>query len=607
MRSVFRHAIISWMTAVFIEYLLLPIDLRNLESLDGLAEMSIVRVVCITCTGMILLGVTAHCINTAKAERWILASVIVALAAASLYASFTWAFLAVCVLIVSAAVIYAICGWNMSEEVIIIPKKSHKVFLGITIGLSACFLLFVSAWTVGRVYSFNAPTFDFGIFSQMFYNMKESGLPMTTVERDGLLSHFYVHMSPIWYLLLPFYMLISTPATLQVLQAAVITSAVIPLWKIGKHHGLSGAGRMLICAVLLLYPAFSGGTGYDIHENCFLTPLILWLLYGVDRNNIPIIAISAFLTLTVKEDAAVYVAVIALWMIVKTALKFKKSEFRSLITGIVLLSASLIYFLLVTSFLVKIGDGVMTYRYDNFIYDASSSLFTVIKSIILNPMKAIFECVDGEKLHFIALTLLPLLGLPLLTRRYERYILLIPYVLVNLMSDYQYQHDIFFQYSFGSIAFLIYLTVINIADLKINRIQITSLLTATVVSATCFGWTVVPKAIKYPMNCIRNYAYYQNIRETLAQIPEDASVSSATFYTTALSQRKVLYDVRYTSVSHLLETDYVVLKLSSKKDFAKYATKGIDNGLDNLVKLLQENDYELYTKLDNVLVIYRKR
>jgi len=606
MITVFRRAVVSWIAAVLIEYLLLPFELRDLDRLNGLAEMSLMRILCITCTGMILLWMASRCVNTAKAERWILVGVISALAAVTLYSSFTWAFLVVCVLIVSAAVIYGILGWDASAEVIAMPKKSHKAFLWITVGLAVCFFLFVSVWTVGRIYSFSTPTFDFGIFSQMFYHMKESGLPMTTVERDGLLSHFHVHVSPIWYLLLPFYSLIPTPVTLQVLQAAVITSAVIPLWKIGKHHGLSGAGRMLICAVLLLYPAFSGGTSYDIHENCFLTPLILWLFYGIDKKNTAVIAIFTLLTLMVKEDAAVYVAVIALWLIVKTALRFRKSEHDSLLTGIAMLAVSLIYFLLVTSFLAKIGDGVMTYRYDNFIYDGSSSLITVIKSVILNPMKAVYECVDKEKLRFIALTMLPLLGMPLLTRRYERYILLIPYVLVNLMSDYQYQHDIFFQYTFGSTAFLMYLTVINVADLKINWKQLTTLIIAAGVSAGCFGWIVVSKAVKYPVNCVRYFEYYQNIRDTLAQIPEDASVTATTFYTTALSQREVLYDVRYSSTAHLLQTEYVVLNVSAENEYVRYKTYGRNNGFENLVKLLGENGYELYAELDGVLVIYRK-
>ena len=606
MITVFRRAVVSWIAAVLIEYLLLPFELRDLDRLNGLAEMSLMRIVCITCTGMILLWMASRCVNTAKAERWIFVAAISTLSAVTLYSSFTWAFLVVCVLIVSAAVIYGILGWDASAEVIAMPKKSHKAFLWITAGLSVCFFLFVSVWTVGRIYSFSTPTYDFGIFSQMFYHMKESGLPMTTVERDGLLSHFHVHVSPIWYLLLPFYSLIPTPVTLQVLQAAVIASAVIPLWKIGKHHGLSGAGRMLICAVLLLYPAFSGGTSYDIHENCFLTPLILWLFYGIDKKNTAVIAIFTLLTLMVKEDAAVYVAVIALWLIVKTALRFRKSEYDSLLTGIAMLAVSLIYFLFVTSFLAKIGDGVMTYRYDNFIYDGSSSLITVIKSVILNPMKAVYECVDKEKLRFIALTMLPLLGMPLLTRRYERYILLIPYVLVNLMSDYQYQHDIFFQYTFGSTAFLMYLTVINIADLKLNWKQLTTLIIAAGVSAGCFGWIVVSKAVKYPVNCVRYFEYYQNIRDTLAQIPEDASVTATTFYTTALSQREVLYDVRYSSTAHLLQTEYVVLNVSAENEYVRYETYGRNNGFENLVKLLSENGYELYAELNGVLVIYRK-
>lgn len=501
--DIMRHIILSWLLAVVVEYFILPSELRDLAELDGLAQMFFVRVIGVTCGIAVLLTGISFFFKTKKIERWCIVAIFSVLAITALRVSATWAFQAVCVMVLVILAVFGIYGWDKSPEPVVEPKKAHRAYIWITVGLSTAFFLFVSAWTVGRVYSFSSPTFDFGIFSQMFYNMKESGLPMTTVERDGLLSHFAVHVSPIYYLMLPFYWLVPTPATLQVLQAAVITSAVIPLWKIGKHHGLTGAQRMLICAVLLLFPAYSGGTSYDIHENCFLTPLILWLFYGIDRKNTAITAIAAMLTLMVKEDAAVYVAVVALWLIVKTVLQVKKLDVQNLITGITLLAISLGWFFLVTGYLAKSGDGVMTYRYNNFMYDGSSSLITVIKSVILNPMKAVYECVDTEKLYFIAMTLLPLLGLPLLTRRYGRYILLIPYILVNLMSDYQYQHDIFFQYTFGSNAFLVYLTVVNLADLKINWQRIFALVAATIVSAVCFGIVVVPKAMNYPVQAMQ--------------------------------------------------------------------------------------------------------
>ncbi|MCI8504756.1 MAG: DUF2079 domain-containing protein [Lachnospiraceae bacterium] len=233
-----------------------------LKSLDGLAQMSLPRVLLLTFLVTLLLSFLAHFADLKKAERLSMAPIFLVLSAASLRASFSWPVFLACCLILLALILYGIYGWNSLDE--------------------------------------------------------RTDLPMTTLERDGLLSHFSVHVSPIYYLLLPIYLLFPTPATLQILQAAVLASSVIPLWKLGKHHGLSNLQQMFLCLLLLLYPAFSGGTAYDLHENCFLAPLLFWLFYGIARQNVPITALAAFLTLMVKEDAAVYTAVIALWLTVKT-------------------------------------------------------------------------------------------------------------------------------------------------------------------------------------------------------------------------------------------------------------------------------------------------
>ena len=220
-------------------------------------------------------------------------------------------------------------------------------------------------------------------------------------------------------------------------------------------------------------------------------------------------------------------------------------------------------------------------------------------------MKALYECVDAEKLTFINLTLLPLLCLPFFTRRYERYILLIPYVLVNLMSDYQYQHNIFFQYTFGSNAFLIYLTAVNVADWKIDWKRMGVLAATAVVAFAFFTANILPRARQYQETAITYRDYYNSVRTALDTIPKDASVTATTYYTTYLSQRDILYDIRYCSREHLLETEYVVLKVSAAADYKKYATPGQDNGFENVVALLQKNSYVEYEKTD-VLVIYHK-
>lgn len=607
MSALFRRFIMAWLSAVLVEYIILPSGLRELSGLDGLAQMSLLRVVLLTCIFALVLCVIPRFVNITTAERTGVFAVFFTLSSIAVHASFTWAFLAVCLLICGVMLVYNLFGWDSSVEIGERPKKERKIFLWLTIGMATALFLFLAICTVCRIYSFCTPTYDFTIFAQMFHHMKESGLPMTTVERDGLLSHFHVHMSPIWYILLPFYMIVPIPATLQVLQACVLVSAVVPLWKIARIRGLSDLQRMLICAVLLIYPALAGGASYDIHENCFLVPLILWLFWALEKKNIHFVAVFGFLTLTVKEDAAVYVAVIALYFIVKTLLNYDNSRLHELLMGLTLFAAAVAYFFLVTSFLAQIGDGVMTNRYKNFMYDGSSSLITVVKSVIMNPMKALYECVDVEKLQFIALTMLPLLGLPLITRRYERYILLIPYLLLNLMSDYVYQHNIFYQYTFGPLAFLIYLTLINVSDLKLDIKRIAALGMAFVFGVGCFIPTVGKKLVKYPGYCIKYSDFYNEVSDTLSLIPDDASVTATTFYTTFLSQRDVLYDIYYVSREHLLESEYVALNVTAKNEFRKYADKGQENGFENIIALLLENGYDLYAELENVLVIYKKK
>ena len=598
-----RRILLIWLFAVTAEYLYLDKSCQDLAGLQGIAAMSVVRIgalALVAAGGLYLLRYRL----TAGAERILLVAVYTVLAWASLVNSFTWPFFAACVLVQILLTVYALYGWNGGGRNAAVRCHENRKFAWAAGAAAVVFFLVVAIWTACRVFSFSTPTFDFGIFAQMFHSMKTTGLPVTTVERDGPLSHFAVHVSPIYYLLLPFYWIVPHPATLQVMQAAVLASAVIPLWKLGKHHNLPPLVRFLLCLLLLLYPAYAGGTSYDIHENAFLTPLLLWLFYGIDRRNGFVTAVAAVLTLMVKEDAAVYVAVVALYLLLRSALGQEKKW--GLIAGSLLLAAALGWFAAVTGYLATSGDGVMTYRYDNFMYDGSDSLITVVKAVLLCPMKAVFECMDSQKLVFLGLTMGALVFLPLATRRYERLLLLIPYLLVNLMTDYKYQYDIFFQYTFGSTACLIYMVLVNLADWKKDWHRLTALVLAVCISAGCFWVQVIPKAVRYPKNCKTYAAYYDSLREVLDVIPEGASVAATTYYTTYLSERDVLYDIRYASKAHVLECEYVAVNVTDANGLKKYAVNG-KNGYENFIALLESEDYVKIAEYKGKLEVYQRK
>ena len=422
------------------------------------------------------------------------------------------------------------------------------MIFGVTVSL--LFGSAVAAIGVLRYLGYSAPNFDFGIFCQMFSNMAKTGAPVTTVERDGLLSHFSVHTSPILYLLLPFYYLFRTPITLAVGQAVTLYSGVVPLLLIGRRRGLSPWLLALLSVAFAAYPAIGTGCFYDFHENCFLLPLLLWVFWFSEcRRPIPFF-LFACLTLAVKEDAFVYLVIFALF------LWLAEERWKTALPLIVL---SVGYFLLVSRLMAQNGEGVMNWRYAN-LTRSGEGLFGVIVTVVTDPgyvLTQIFTTTagNGDKLVYLATLLLPLGCLPLLTRRASRWLLLSP-LLINLLTMYVYQPDVDFQYSFGIIAFLFYAAVRNLADLPpVRWARLGAILVpaaACVVSFFLLVYPMVPENLAH----VKNWSdKHQTITETLDRIPRDASVAATTFLIPHLSDCSELYETYYHTASGIPKTD----------------------------------------------------
>lgn len=130
-----------------------------------------------------------------------------------------------------------------------------------------------------------------------------------------------------------------------------------------------------------------------------------------------------------------------------------------------LLAGSVAYFAFALLILKAQGHGVMTNRYDNFISNDSLGLLSVFHTLLVDPAYLISQVFTQEKLIFALSMLAPLAFAPIMLRRPGQLALCIPFVLVNLMSNYPYQHSIYFQYVFGSMALLIYLSLENLSGL----------------------------------------------------------------------------------------------------------------------------------------------
>ena len=490
---------------------------------------------------------------------------------------------------------------NRNEKLFFKTKLSKKTLIIIVSVLGGASCAVIAVTTCLRHLTFATPNFDFGLFVNMFHHMKETGLPFVTSERDVLLSHFAVHISPIYYVLLPFYYIFPSPLTLQIGQAVAVSSGISPTLLLARHLKLSRKTTAIVALLYACYPAFSMNCFYDIHENCFLLPLLLWVFYFFEKEKYPLMYLFAFLTLMVKEDAAVYIVIFALFVI------FSK---RKYLHGAILAIGSIAYFAGALWLLSRAGEyyaefyadaspnpainGPMINRFNNLIFDSEDGILGAVKTALLNPgylLTQLFSENDHgwDKIVYFLQMLLSLGLIPFCTKKPSRWILLVP-ILMNTLTKYQYQYDIGFQYSFGVGAFLIYATILNLPDINLPTKK--TLLTVAV--SVCCGFyvlTVIPTMASRIQVYDRYEKQFSDMEEILDTVPKDASVCASAFLLSHMADRDVIYQTKYHGYD--TDTDYVVLDIRYTEE-------------RNKVTIYEFYGYEIENELEGKIVILKK-
>ena len=333
------------------------------------------------------------------------------------------------------------------------PKKVYFIALMIIAAGMVASISYLSICGHRIMYT---STYDMGIFVQMYHSLATKLSFVTTCERAKLLSHFAVHFSPAYLVLVPFYFIHPQAETLFVSQAVCAMGGVIPLWFICKKYNFSNISSFLFGIVYVFSSTLISPCFYDFHENAFLPLFLMWFFFAIEKDKHVMMYIMAVLVLLVKEDAALYIICIGLYLLLSGR---KKRH------GFILFTSSTAYFLIVTSLMSKYGEGVMTSRtYGNLMTDWEGGFGEVIKTVLTNPAYFITECFKEEKLIFILTMLLPMMFLPFVTKKISRLLLVVPFLLMNLATGYGYAFNIGFQYVFGTTTLLIYVSVLNLSD-----------------------------------------------------------------------------------------------------------------------------------------------
>lgn len=478
-------------------------------------------------------------------------------------------------IVVLIAARYLCAEDKLSLQTIQLSDKASTVLLAVG---CAGFTLVVGLATVVRYTNFGGATFDLGIFTQMFEYMRTTGIPYTTVERDGLVSHFAVHFSPVYYLLLPGYMLWSHPSYLLMVQALALGLCVFPIRRICRHFGLSSLASTATGFIWLFYPSTALGCCNDFHENKFLPLMLFWLIAMLLENNRIGIALFTLFSLSVKEDVAVYIVTLGLFWLFYSR---KKG------TGFALIAAATAWFVFATKMIEHFGGEPMISRFSAYYTSDDSSWFGIIKTVVLNIGYLLTMIMTQERLEFLLWMLLPILFAPFLAKNARNLLLFVPMLVINLMPTLASQYDIFYQYTYGPATLILLACVLAYSQLRDETRRF--VITASLLLCMVFG--VGSSAVKFGYYFKNAYAHKQDIilsEELLDSIPQDASITARDFIVPHLYDRKELYTVP-NHYSELTTTDYYVV--DTRQEGSKYNIRMEDFISTHAYELIAEQGY----------------
>ncbi len=171
-----------------------------------------------------------------------------------------------------------------------------------TLWLGCLFYAALFTWLGSIKYEAHRNLVDFGIFAQTVASA--FGCFCNPIEG----SHWAFHFSPILYVAGIAVALLRSPLTLIGLQATAGALVAPPIYAIVRARSDVGKAR-LAALVAWLYPPLAGLVFADFHENGFAPAAVAWTLYLFDAGMVGWAFIGAVITLSIKEDQALFLAI----------------------------------------------------------------------------------------------------------------------------------------------------------------------------------------------------------------------------------------------------------------------------------------------------------
>lgn len=250
---------------------------------------------------------------------------------------------------------------------------------------------------------------DLGFFDQLMWQASRGNLNfVSTIGNINLLGD---HFQPVLYLLAPLYWIWDDARILLIVQALLVTGAVIPLYLLAKQKLHSEFISIFVGFSYLIFLGTQFTITNEFHQSVFI-PLLLSLgLYWLETDKM--FRGLFFLTslLLVKEETGLLLVVLGIMYSIKF---WKGPALRRKAGPLLILVGSIGFFLLLRIVIPAVSSQG---RYIHYGYGSlGETPAEVVKSVVSNPLAGLKTLIEPKiKLEQVGASIISFGGLPLLS------------------------------------------------------------------------------------------------------------------------------------------------------------------------------------------------
>lgn len=303
---------------------------------------------------------------------------------------------------------------------------SRRIVAGALGVLVVSFAVYMSWHAIAQHRAIHTRSYDLAIYDNMMWNLLRGSPLQAWPELQNGASHVSVHATLAAVLLAPFYALWQKPEMLLVLQAALCSSAAIPLYLIVRRRMESRWIALAFTCFYLAYGPLQQPMMYDFHFLTLAPFFVGWTVWAFEANLRWLLVLAFVVTLLVREDVAATVTMAAFACL----LSGRRIRWAA---GGVLLGTT--YFLLMKfAIMPRLAGGTTTFTplYWHLMTPSQVGLGRALETITLNPAFTLGTLVWLPKPLLVLKVCTPVLFLPF--RHRLAWLLLVPAILFTVMT-----------------------------------------------------------------------------------------------------------------------------------------------------------------------------